>query len=77
MTKTNPLLEASPSSIEDLWSKHPLEWTDEEIRFGVEYERKLLADWQVAEASGKTRGSKTPKKSAPSSGLDLKDLGID
>jgi hypothetical protein len=58
MTQTSPLAEASPESLDELFSTSPLGRTREEWLKVVEALRAQRARWQEDEAAGKTRGRK-------------------
>jgi hypothetical protein len=81
--EANPLVEASPASFEELFSRDPLDLEERDIKLIVE---KLRADrlaWRQAELEGKRTapksGAKAPKpKADPAAVAALaKELGLD
>lgn len=71
---SNPLEEVAPDAIEEIYTKHPLEITDEELELMIENQRRTLAAFKQTEAEGK-RPARQPKKAAPK-GLSLDDLNL-
>lgn len=74
----SPLIEASPSSLEEIFATSPLDRTDAEWHKTVESLRALRETWAKAELSGAKRApaaKKAPLKAAPAE-LTLDDLGM-
>jgi len=67
------LLEASPDSLEELFSRDPFEFTKQDIEKVVVGLRLQRERWQKAQGEGKKAPAKLPKaKVAPT----LEDLGL-
>jgi len=71
---SNPLAEVSPDAIEEIFTKHPLEITDEELELMIIHNRQALAAFKKTEAEGK-RPPSQPKKVAPKD-ISLDDLNL-
>ena len=78
----SPLAEVSPISLDDLFSRDPLELTDQDIGAIVKELRRQRVNWLQAEASG-AKSAKKPKAAgktqvAPGKSTEdlLKDLGL-
>jgi hypothetical protein len=74
----NPLLEASSKSLDELFSRDPAGYTQQDLEAVVAELRRMAAKWQQEEASGATK-SKTGASVAKAlkqqvNGLD--DLGL-
>jgi hypothetical protein len=67
----NPLEEASPKSLEDVFNADPLELTRQDRDVIVAELRRMREVWVKAEAGGAKRA---PKASA--AGVSLSDLGL-
>lgn len=75
----NPLAEASPASLDELFSRNPLDLTDGDIeRIVVELQRRRV-EWVEAEAKGAKRAPKA-KSAAVAKAIvgkvDLSDLDL-
>lgn len=70
--ETSPLAEARPTSLDELFSRDPLDLQDQDISIIITELRKQRALWAAAEAQGKTRA---PKGAAPTN-LTLDDLEL-
>lgn len=73
MTEANPLAEANPESLQEIFDKDPLQLTDDDIERIVAEERSMREKWKLAERAGSTR-QKAPK--AVVANLSLDDLGL-
>ena len=64
----NPLLEAEPTSLQDLFDKDPLSLTDDDIERVVKEQREQRGRWQktLPKGRGKTQLQE----------LSLEDLGV-
>ena len=78
MSDTNPLAGVNPASLDELFSRDPLDLSDQEIEVITTELRRMRTKWMEAEAQGKTRGPvKAKAKLLPAPpGLDLSDLEI-
>jgi hypothetical protein len=78
----NPLTEASPTSLEELFSRDLAAMPREARRASImelvaDYRAKRLR-WKQEEAAGATRASTGARKKAPKAGAtSLSDLGLD
>ena len=75
----NPLTEASPQSLDELFSRDPLELSNQDIAVIVAKFRALREQWLVDEAQGKTKGRRAeavPQGGEPKRKLSLADLGL-
>lgn len=68
MTEINPLQEASPTSLSEIFEKDPLLLTDEEVERVVQEFRAQRKNWIEKEAK--------PKKVAAKATLSLAELDI-
>lgn len=78
MTAESPLSEASPTSLEEIFSTSPLERTDAEWLATVSALRAMRDKWRSDELAGAKRASapkKAPLKPAPKE-ISLDDLGL-
>jgi len=75
---SNPIAEASVGSLDELFSRDPLDLSKADRARIVQALRDQRARWQLDEKAGKTRASAAPKpaKSAGTAKLELKDLGL-
>lgn len=74
----SPLAEAVPESLDDLFSKDPLQLTVSDRALIVASLREARVRWDLAEASGKRSAPKlkaTPKAAADPK-INLEDLGL-
>ncbi len=80
MQPENPLSEADPRSLDDLYSSDPLSLTDDDVDKIVADLRQKRALWATedaaAQAQGRTRKPKAYKSAPPKGQLSLGDLGI-
>ncbi len=78
----SPLVEAAPHSIDELFSRDPFSYTQQDRRQIVAELRRQRLTWDAAEAAGKAApkakkaaaGPKTPK--APAQAVGLEALGL-
>lgn len=72
----SPLSEASPSSLDELFSRDPLDLSRTDRATIVAEFRRMAAQWRTAEASGAKRAPAT--KAAPKGSIDVNtgDLGL-
>lgn len=68
----SPLEEASPDSLQELFSRDPLQLTDPDVEKIVQILRDRRALWNVEE----TRTQSGKKKVEAQPGLSLEDLGL-
>lgn len=73
---SNPIAEASPASLDALFSADPLGLTKEELGTICAELRRQREKWEQLEATGKSGGRKVSTKKAASPELTLDDLGI-
>lgn len=71
---SNPLTEADPRSLEELFSCDPETLTDGEISLMVDEFRQQREVWERAEIEGKTKGR---RKAAPKPKIDTSSLDLD
>lgn len=77
----NPLLEAPATSLDELFSRDPLDLSDQDLSVIVVELRRQRVRWKQAEAEGKT--ARAPKAKAPkltadqAQALSLADLGLE
>jgi len=71
------LTQVNPQSLDELFSRDPLDLADAEVDQVVGVLREARKTWVTAEASGTTRSAsaKAPKLAAPKT-LALEDLGL-
>lgn len=76
--ESSPLAEVSPTSLEDLFNKDPLDLTEKDIEATVRYLRKARETFLKEEATAPKKGdTKTPAvKALPKVALD-KTLSVD
>jgi hypothetical protein len=78
MTQTeplpSPLIEASPRSLDEIFSSDPLGLTNQELSVVVAELRKQALNWAAAEAAGKRSAPKT--KTPVAANVSLDDLGL-
>lgn len=76
-TGGNPLEEASPTSLEEYFSRDPEGFTKQDIEVVVKELRRMREKWKVEEASGAKVGKKASvqKASKPEAG-NFDDLGL-
>jgi hypothetical protein len=74
MMSENPLNEASPRSLEEIFSSDPLNLTRQDRDVIVSELRRARENWIKEEASGKKRSS--AGKAPPPPNLKLSDLGL-
>ena len=72
---SDPLSEANPKSLDEIFSSDPGSLSEKELSLVVKELREQSARWTIAETAGKKSAPKMPKTSAPVS-LSLKDLGL-
>lgn len=73
-----PLAEASPASLDELFSRDPFDLAEADIERIVMEFRRARENWATAEASGAKKAPKAvkaPKAEAPKD-LSLDDLGL-
>lgn len=70
MQPSNPLNEATPDSLNEIFSRNPLELSDQEVLLGVEELRRMRSKWVLGEAKA---GKKPTEKTDI---VNLDDLGI-
>jgi hypothetical protein len=70
----SPLAEASPSSLDEYFSRNPRSMSDEDLRVIVKELRRQRERWKVAEAAGAVRAPKAPKTKQA---VSLADLGLE
>lgn len=73
MADPNPLAEASPASLDELFSRDPLDLSRAERDQIVAEFRRMRETWNKAELAGAKRGAKPPKGSVE---VSAEDLGI-
>lgn len=71
---TAPLAEASPSSLDEYFSRNPRGMSDDDLRLIVRELRRQRERWKAAEAAGATRA---PKAAKPKQAVSLADLGLE
>jgi len=80
MPPENPLSEADPRSLDDLYAADPLSLTDNDVDKIVADLRQKRALWQredaAAQAQGRARRPKEYKAAPPKGQLDLAGLGL-
>lgn len=74
-TNGNPLEEASPTSLEEYFSRDPEGFTKQDLEVVVKELRRMREKWKVEEASGATKGKKASAQKRPEAG-SFDDLGI-
>lgn len=74
----SPLAEASPESLDELFSRDPLKLQDQDIEAIVKALREQRTRWRAAELAGATRAPKAaaPKVKPTKVDISLKDLGL-
>jgi hypothetical protein len=72
---SNPLAEAKPQSLDEIFSSDPLGLGEREFETVIRALREEAARWAIAEAAGKRSAPKVPKEAAKP-GLSLDDLGL-
>lgn len=76
-TQTSPLAEANPKSLEELFSRDPFEFSEQDEIAIVAALRAQRANWAAAEAAGNTPAQKArATKSAGKTTMNLDDLGL-
>lgn len=70
----SPLAEASPTSLDELFSRDPLDLTDNDIEKIVNELRAKRALWLDAEAQGAKKAPKAAKKAVDTTGKSADDL---
>lgn len=79
--QSSPLAEAKATSLEELFSRDPFEFSQQDEEAIVLELRKQRLNWEAAEKAGTTPGAKAKatkeaKKSGPKETVDLADLGL-
>lgn len=75
-TLTSPLAEASPTSLEELFSKDPFEFSKQDEETIVKALRAQRANWVLAEAGGATKAPGVKAAPKAKETLNLDDLGL-
>lgn len=70
----NPLAEANPQSLDELFSRDPLSYQQQDREAIILEMRRYRKLWAQDEAAGKTKASKAPREKKPN--LSLDDLGL-
>ena len=74
----SPLTEAEPESLDELFSRDPLELSTQDINKIVAHLRSLRHQWAADEAAGATKARKKGKAApAPKETISLEQLQID
>lgn len=74
----SPLHSASPESLDELFSRDPLELSNQDLDKIVAHLRAQRNQWAADEAAGATKGRKAGKKpSGPKEKITLDQLEID
>lgn len=70
----SPLTEASPTSLEELFSKDPFEFSKQDEEAIVKALRAQRANWEIAERNGATKAPGVKAAPKPKETLNLDDL---
>ena len=71
---TNPILEANPAALDELFSRDPLDLSDRDLETMVSELRRMRETWDSGKPAAKTgpKAPKAPKPPVPT----LADLGL-
>lgn len=76
VTQTDVLKEATPASLDELFSRDPLQLNDRDITTIVAELRSQRKNWLVAEAQGKRTGAKAKPGAKAKVDTTLDELGL-